>query len=202
MAMLDDFWHELIADLARRGVQRVPVFCRDLPPAHGFRNDFHGFDEAVAEAFPGVMFVPRINGITDTVMSSLLLEPDLRSDILGVVRVTGADEACTRLEQLDQRWNQKYPDVSQRLRQAWEPLMRFVALPEMIRKSILDADDDFETTKESIDKSLQARGAFSSDLAAIGFLQQPLQRYDGRARGETKWHHFRRFNSTKNDRKR
>jgi transposase-like protein len=201
-AMLDDFWHELIADLARRGVQRLPVFCRDVPPAHRLRNNFHGFDEAVAEAFPGAMVVPRINSITDTVVSSIFPEPELISDISGVVRAPGADEACTRLEQLYQRWNQKYPDVSQQLRQSWEPLMRFVALPEMTRKSILDAHDDFEIAQKSIRHSMLTRGAFSSDLAAISFLQQSLHRFDGPARRESKWHHFRHFNLTKNNRKR
>ena len=203
MAMLDDFWHELVADLARRGVQRIPVFCRDLPPAHRFRNsNFRGFDEAVTEAFPGAMIVPRINGITDAVVTQLFPKKELISDISGVARAPGADEACIRLEQLDQRWNQEYPDVPERLREAWEPLMRFVALPEITRKSILDADDDLETAQRSIDESLRARGAFSGDLTAISFLQQSLQRYDGRARHESKRHHFRRFNVTKNNRKR
>ena len=79
--------------------------------------------------------------------------------------------------------------------------MRFVALPEITRKSILDADDDLDVQR-SIDESLRARGAFSGNLSAISFLQQSLQRYDGRARHESKRHHFRRFNVTKNNRKR
>ena len=193
---LDNFWHNLIADLAGRGAQRVPVFCRDIPSqGYEFPNAFYGFDEAVLGTYPNAAIVPRANGIGESVVPILELRmkdwPALPEDVADVIRAPSADEALSRLERLDQRWNQKYPHVSQQLREAWQPLMQFVALPEATRKLLLDADDGFEATRKSVEKALRERGAFSDDFEALGFLQGRCKRHDRYTRHQIRWQRFR-----------
>jgi len=71
-------------------------------------------------------------------------------------------------------WGQKFPTVVAAWRNAWERVIAFFAFPTVVRK-VIHTTNAIESVNAQLRKSINARGHFPSDEAAIKLIWLALR---------------------------
>ena len=149
------FWLEVCNELKSRGLNDIFVACID---------GLSGFPDAIESVYPKteiqLCIVHMIRNSTKYV--SHKDRKALCADLKKVYGADTLDEAELALEALSERWDSKYPTVSQCWLRHWENLTPFFAYPKQIRKAIYTTNA-IESLNRSLRKVFKTKGVFPSD---------------------------------------
>lgn len=88
------------------------------------------------------------------------------ADLKAIYRATGVAQAERALETLAERWDGKYPSISQLRLRHWEHLITVFDYPEDIRR-VIYTTSAIESPNSAIRKAINNRRIFPSDRSAL-----------------------------------
>ena len=163
------FWLKVMTDLRNRGVRNVCVVCCDgltaLPEA---------IEAVYADAWVQCCVVHLIRNSLKHV--SYKDYKVITADLRPIYQAATDDEALEALCAFGDRWDARYPMISEMWRRHWERFIPFFAFPPEIRK-IVYTTNSIEAVNRQLRKIIKTRGHFSHRRRCA---QAPLARTDSR----------------------
>jgi len=161
------FWLRVMNEIKNRGVNDVFIAVVD---------GLKGFPEAINAVFPETSVQTCI---VHMIRHSLNYVPwndrkKVAADLKEIYRAENAGMAALRLDEFEDKWDDKYPPIGQSWRRNWEQVIPFFAYPEAVRK-IIYTTNAIESLNMSLRKIIKNRGHFPSDDAATKLLYLALR---------------------------
>ena len=161
------FWLNVLTELQNRGVKDFLIACVD---------GLKGFPDAIQTVYPQTQIQLCI---VHMVRNSVRYVPwkdykAVTADLKNIYQSTTEDEALTALEHLEQRWDERYPQISRSWRAHWQNLNTLFNYPEDIRKAIYTTNS-IESLNSVIRKAIKKRKLFPTDDAAKKVVYLAIQ---------------------------
>lgn len=151
------FWLSVLTEIKNRGVKDVFIFCTD---------GLSGFPEAIEAAYPKakiqLCIVHMIRNSNKYV--SWKHRKELCADLKTIYQASTVDEAEMALLSFSEKWDSKYPNVSQMWQRHWDNLTTYFAYPKEIRK-VIYTTNAIESLNMTVRKVLKNKRSFPSDTA-------------------------------------
>jgi putative transposase len=175
------FWLQVLTDLKQRGVQDVLVCCVD---------GLTGFPEAIEAVYPKTWVQTCV---VHLIRSSLRFVPykDMRAvakDLKPIYTAVDRDHAWEQLERFAEKWDHKYPMISQSWTEHWERIVPFLAFPPDVRRAVYTTNT-IEALNRQIRKIIKTRGSFPNEDSARKLLYLAI------TRAQQKWRHTYNWSS-------
>ena len=162
-----NFWLQVLTDLNNRGLQDILIACTD---------NLSGFSEAIRSIFPQtevqLCIIHQIRNSLKYVASKD--QKEFMRDLKLVYRADTKELAESELDNLEDKWSNKYPIVIKSWRANWEDLSTYFAYTPEIRKMIYTTNT-VEGYHRQIRKVTKTKGLFTSDMALIKLIYLALQ---------------------------
>lgn len=152
------FWLNVLTELQNRGVKDILIACVD---------GLKGFPDAINTVYPETQIQLCI---VHMVRNSLKFVPwkdykAITADLKRIYQSVTEDEALLALEQFEQRWDSKYPNISRSWRNHWQNISTLFDYPDDIRKAIYTTNA-IESLNSVIRKAIKKRKLFPHDDSA------------------------------------
>ncbi|MFO1259186.1 MAG: IS256 family transposase [Gammaproteobacteria bacterium] len=151
------FWLSVLTELQNRGMKDVFIFCTD---------GLTGFPEAIEAVYPRskiqLCIVHMIRNSTKFV--NWKDRKPLCADLKQVYQASTIDQAETALLEFGEKWDKKYPNISQMWQRHWEHITTFFAYPEDIRR-VIYTTNAIESLNMTVRKVIKNKRSFPSDEA-------------------------------------
>ena len=123
------FWLSVLTELKTRGVQDIFIACVD---------GLTGFPDAISAVFPQTKIQLCI---VHMVRNSLRFvswkeRKEVASDLRSIYRSISVEEAEQELDAFAEKWDEKFPTISQMWRKHWDNLITLFEYPDDIRKAV------------------------------------------------------------------
>jgi len=162
------FWLSVLTDLQQRGVRDILIACID---------NLGGFEEAINSIYPKTevqsCIVHQIRNTVKYVASKDSKE--VMRDIKKIYKAPTKEAAEKHLDDLEEKWNKKYPVVIRSWRNNWHKLSTFFKYSEDIRRLIYTTNT-IEGYHRQIRKVTKTKGAFTNDMALLKLVYLATQR--------------------------
>jgi len=146
------FWMQVVTELRNRGVRSIYVACVD---------GLKGFTEAINSVFPDTIvqlcIVHMVRNSVKYVSYKDLKE--VTSDLKKVYTANNENMALAELRSFAEKWDGKYPVISDIWQRNWPGIIPFFAFPEEIRK-VIYTTNCIESINRQIRKIIKTRGFF------------------------------------------
>jgi putative transposase len=167
------FWMHVLTDLKTRGVADVLFFCVD---------GLAGFPEAIEATFPHATVQTCI---VHQVRNSLKFvsykdRKTVAADLRRIYTAPNQDAATDELQAFAEKWDHRYPTISQSWLERWEQITPFLAYPQDVRR-VIYTTNSIEALHRQIRKIIKTRGHFPTEDAARKLLYLAI------TKAETKW---------------
>jgi putative transposase len=161
------FWLSVITELKNRGVEQIYIACVD---------GLKGFTEAINSVFPQTMVQLCI---VHMVRNSLNYVPWkdrklVAADLKTIYTANNAESAELALQAFRQKWDDKYPTISDCWSRHWQGIIPFLSFPKDIRKAIYTTNA-IEAVNRQIRKVIKTKGSFPNDEAVMKLIFLALQ---------------------------
>jgi putative transposase len=156
------FWLTVITELKNRGIDDVFIVCCD---------GLKGFPDAIEAVFPRTTVQTCIVHLIRS-STRFVAWKDRKVVIADLRRVYAADTedaALVALEEFEEQWTERYPNVAQTWRSNWERVRPFFAFDKDIRR-IIYTTNAIESLNYTLRKVTRARGHFPNQEAALKLL--------------------------------
>jgi Transposase and inactivated derivatives len=157
-----NFWLSVLTDLQNRGLEDILIACID---------NLKGFSEAIQSVFPGTevqtCVVHQIRNSLKYVASKD--QKEFMNDLKPVCRADTLYLAGLRMDELQNKWGEKYPVVIDSWRRNWERLTTYFRYDKSIRKLIYTTNTN-EGFHRQVRKVTRTKGAFTSDMALLKLI--------------------------------
>jgi transposase-like protein len=157
-----NFWLSVLTDLQNRGVQDILIACID---------NLNGFQQAINTVFPETQvqscIVHQIRNSLKYVASKD--QKEFMRDLKPVYRAENLTLAELRLDELENKWGNKYEKVLESWRNNWTKLTTYFQYDAIIRKLIYTTNT-IEGFHRQIRKVTKTKGAFTSDMALLKLM--------------------------------
>jgi len=153
------FWLTVLTELHNRGLKDVFIACVD---------GLTGFPEAIQTVYPRTKVQLCIVHLVRNTLR-YVADKDRRAvvaDLKRIYQATTLAEAERALETLAERWDGKYPSLSQLWLRHWEHVITVFDYPEDIRRAIYTTNA-IESLNSVIRKAINNRRIFPSDRSAL-----------------------------------
>jgi putative transposase len=175
------FWLQVLTELKTRGVQDVLVCCVD---------GLEGFPDAIEAVFPKTWVQTCV---VHLIRSSLRFVPEkdrrqVAKDLKPIYTAANRDHAWEQLEQFAEKWDPKYPMISQSWTEKWERIVPFLAFPPDVRR-VVYTTNTIEALNRQIRKIIKTRGSFPDEDSARKLLYLAI------TRAQRKWRHAYNWSS-------
>lgn len=161
------FWLGVMTELQNRGVQDILIAAVD---------GLVGFPDAIAAVFPEtevqLCIVHMVRNSTKYV--SWKDRKELCADLKTIYGSNTLEEAELSLQSFENKWDSKYPSVSQLWHRHWDNIVPFFAYPKDIRK-VIYTTNAIESLNHSLRKVLKTKGAFPNDESIIKLIYLAMQ---------------------------
>ena len=152
------FWLGVLTELQSRGVKDILIACVD---------GLKGFPDAIQAVFPQTQIQLCI---VHMIRNSVRYVPwkdykAVTTDLKKIYQSATEEEALQALEQLSERWDSKYPQISRSWRAHWENINTLFKYPDDIRKAIYTTNA-IESLNSVIRKVIKKRKLFPTDDSA------------------------------------
>jgi len=151
------FWLSILTDLQNRGMKDVFIFCTD---------GLTGFPEAIEAVYPRskiqLCIVHMIRNSTKFV--NWKDRKTLCGDLKSVYQAATMEQAELALLEFGEKWDKKYPGISQMWRNKWVHISPFFAYPEDIRR-VIYTTNSIESLNMTVRKVLKNKRSFPTDEA-------------------------------------
>jgi len=161
------FWLSVLTDLHQRGVKDILITCID---------NLSGFEEAILSIFPKTEVQSCIVHQVRNTMK-YVTEKDRKevlADIQKIYKAVNKEVAETHLDELEIKWNKKYPVVVRSWRNNWHKLSTFFKYTEDIRR-IIYTTNTIEGYHRQIRKVTKTKGVFTNDMALLKLVYLATQ---------------------------
>ena len=153
------FWLGVLSDLQNRGVKDIFIACID---------NLSGFVEAIQSTFPKtevqLCIVHQIRNSLKYIASKD--QKRFLKDLKTVYRASAKDVAASMLDELEQKWGEKYPIVILSWRNNWEELSQYFKYPPAIRR-IIYTTNTVEGFNRQLRKVTKSKGVFPNEQALL-----------------------------------
>lgn len=152
------FWLNVLTELQNRGVKDILIACVD---------GLKGFPDAINTVYPETQIQLCI---VHMVRNSLKFVPwkdykAITADLKRIYQSITEEEALMALDQFEQRWDSKYPNISRSWRNNWQNVSTLFNYPDDIRKAIYTTNA-IESLNSVIRKAIKKRKLFPHDDSA------------------------------------
>jgi len=151
------FWMQVVTELKNRGVNQIYVACVD---------GLKGFPEAIHSIYPGtIVQLCIVHMVRNSV--KYVSYKDLKSvtaDLKKIYTAVNETTALLELESFAEKWDDKYPVISDIWKRNWSGVIPLFAFPADIRKAIYTTNA-IESTNRQIRKIIKNKGVFPDDKA-------------------------------------
>ena len=167
------FWLQVVTELKNRGVQDIFIACVD---------GLKGLPQAIETVFPKAQVQLCIVHLVRNCLNYVSWKERkmVAADLKPIYRATTSEDAQLQLEAFAEKWDGRYPSISQIWRRNWEQVTPFFAYPAEIRK-VIYTTNAVESLNMSLRKVIKTRGSFPNEEAALKLLYLALERV------ATKW---------------
>lgn len=149
------FWMQVVTELKNRGITQIYVACVD---------GLKGFPEAIQSVFPGTIVQLCIVHLVRNSVKYVSYK-DLKSvtaDLKKIYTSVSEAGALLELESFSEKWDEKYPVISDIWQRNWSGIMPLFAFPAEIRRAIYTTNV-IESTNRQIRKIIKNKGVFPDD---------------------------------------
>ena len=162
------FWLQVVTELKNRGVQDIFIACVD---------GLKGLPQAIETVFPKAQVQLCIVHLVRNCLNyvSWKERKTVAAELKPIYRAATSEEAQQRLAGFAEKWDGRYPSISQIWRRNWEQVTPFFAYPTEIRK-VIYTTNAVESLNMSLRKVIKTRGSFPNEEAATKLLYLALER--------------------------
>lgn len=173
------FWLAVLTDLKNRGVRDVFFLVCD---------GLKGLPEVVENVWPlAIVQTCIIHLIRNTFrLTSRADHSAIKQDIKPIYTAPNADAALIALEELDEKWGNKYRAMIRLWRNAWNEFIPFLDYDPEIR-TVLCSTNAIESLNARYRRAVRARGHFPSEQAALKCLYLVTRSLDPTGTGRARW---------------
>ena len=153
------FWLGVITELQNRGIKDVFIACVD---------GLKGFPEAIESVFPQTQVqLCIVHMVRNSVRYvSWKDRKQICSDLKKIYTSSTEQQAQEQLDIFAERWDGKYPTISQMWRRNWEYVIPFFDYPSEIRR-VIYTTNAIESLNRSLRKVIKTKGAFPNDASIL-----------------------------------
>jgi putative transposase len=153
------FWLGVITELKNRGVKDIFIACVD---------GLKGFPEAIESVFPETQIQLCIVHLIRHSVRYVNWKDrkQVCADLKTIYTAATDGAAAGALDAFAQKWDGKYPTISQAWRRHWERVIPFFDYPEDIRR-VIYTTNAIESLNRSLRKVIKTKGAFPNDAAIL-----------------------------------
>jgi putative transposase len=161
------FWLGVITELQNRGVKDIFIACVD---------GLKGFPEAIESVFPQTQVqLCIVHMIRNSVRYVNWKDrKQLCADLKQIYTCATEQQAEAALDAFGEKWDAKYPTISQMWRRHWENVIPFFDYPADIRKAIYTTNA-IESINRSLRKVIKTKGAFPTDASIMKIFYLALE---------------------------
>jgi putative transposase len=173
------FWMSVLTDLRNRGIRDVFfVVCDGLK----------GLPEVVGNAWPAAIVQTCIvHLIRNTFHLASKRDWDaLKRDVRPIYTAVNAEAARAALDELAEKWGQRYGAVIRLWENAWNEFIPFLDYDVEIRK-VICSTNAIESLNARYRRAVKARGHFPTEQAALKCLYLVTRSLDPTGTGRTRW---------------
>jgi len=173
------FWMSVLTDLKNRGVRDVFFLVCD---------GLKGLPEVVGNVWPlAIVQTCIIHLIRNTFRLTSRRDADaIKRDIRPIYTAPNADAASAALDELEEKWGDKYAAMIRLWRNAWNEFIPFLDYDTEIRK-VICSTNAIESLNARYRRAVRARGHFPSEQAALKCLYLVTRSLDPTGAGRTRW---------------
>jgi transposase-like protein len=173
------FWMSVLTDLRNRGIKDVFfVVCDGLK----------GLPEVVGNVWPqAIVQTCIVHLIRSTFRLASRRDWDaMRRDVKPIYTAVNAAAARAALDELAERWGQRYPAIIRLWENAWQEFIPFLDYDVEIRQ-VLCSTNAIESLNARYRRAVKARGHFPTEQAALKCLYLVTRSLDPTGTGRTRW---------------
>ncbi len=161
------FWLQVVTELKNRGVEDILIACVD---------GLKGFEEAITSVFPQTIVQLCI---VHMVRNSMRFVPwkdkkAVAADLKAIYSAPSEEAALLELQNFRDKWDDKYPTISDIWQRNWNGIVPCLAFPEFIKRAIYTTNA-IEAVNRQIRKIIKNKGVFPNDTAVKKSLFLALQ---------------------------
>ena len=161
------FWLSIVTELKNRGLQDVFIFCVD---------GLKGFPEAINSVYPKSLIQLCI---VHMVRNSLKFVPfkdrkEVAMDLKKIYISVNEEMAKKELSSFGNKWDNKYPTITDSWNRHWSGIVPFLAFPNEIRKAIYTTNA-IESVNFTLRKIIKNKQLFPNDLAVKKIIYLALR---------------------------
>jgi putative transposase len=173
------FWMSVLTDLRNRGIKDVFFLVCD---------GLKGLPEVVGSVWPQTIVQTCIvHLIRNTFRLASRRDWDaLKRDLRPIYTAVNADAARAALDELAERWGQRYPAIIRLWENSWEEFIPFLDYDVEIRK-VLCSTNAIESLNARYRRAVKARGHFPTEQAALKCLYLVTRSLDPTGQGKARW---------------
>jgi putative transposase len=173
------FWMSVLTDLRNRGIKDVFFLVCD---------GLKGLPEVVGNVWPlTTVQTCIVHLIRNTFRLASKRDWDaLRRDVKPIYTAVNAEAARAALDELAERWGQRYPAIIRLWHNAWEEFISFLDYDIEIRQ-VLCSTNAIESLNARYRRAVKARGHFPTEQAALKCLYLVTRSLDPTGRGKARW---------------
>lgn len=162
------FWLQVVTELKNRGVQDLYIACVD---------GLKGLPQAIETVFPKAQVQLCIVHLVRNSLQyvSWKERKAVAAELKPIYRAATAEEGWDQLGAFAEKWDARYPSISQIWKRNWEQVRPFFAYPAEIRK-VIYTTNAVESLNMSLRKVIKTRGSFPNEEAALKLLYLGLER--------------------------
>ncbi len=168
-------WLSVLTDLNNRGVKDILIACVD---------GLKGFPEAIETIYPNTeiqhCIIHQIRNSLKYVGSKN--QKAFMADLKCVYKAATLNAAETALEELENKWGEKYPLVIKSWRTKWPTLSAFFKYPDDVRTAIYTTNA-VEAVHRQFRKLTKTKGGFANENGLLKLL------YAGILKASERWTH-------------
>ena len=156
------FWLSVLTELKNRGLEDIFITCVD---------GLTGFPEAIASVYPEAKVQLCIVHMVRNSLKYVSYKDRkaLVEDLKQIYRAKTLEEAELALSEFSNKWDDKYPSISQSWLKNWDHLTIFFAYPADVRRAIYTTNA-IESMNMTLRKVIKNKRAFPSDEAVFKLL--------------------------------
>jgi putative transposase len=173
------FWMSVLTDIRNRGVRDVFFLVCD---------GLKGLPEVVGNVWPlTIVQTCIIHLIRNTFRLASKRDWDaLKRDVRPIYTAVNAAAARAALEELAERWGQRYGAIIRLWENAWEQFIPFLDYDVEIR-TVLCSTNAIESLNARYRRAIKARGHFPTEQAALKCLYLVTRSLDPTGTGQARW---------------
>lgn len=161
------FWLSVLNELKNRGVKDILIACCD---------GLTGFPEAINATFPQTQVQLCI---VHMIRNSLrfVFYKDLKAvvkDLKPIYQAIDEDHASSALLEFGERWDSRYPMISESWARHWSEIIPFLQYPEFIKRAIYTTNI-IEASNRQVRKVIKTKGSFPNDDSVYKIVYLALQ---------------------------